>query len=204
MGIHLNLKVCRLACIIAIFATLTATVSLIIGFINMGTFHASYLVTSVGIWCGLLMFAHIFMGLLMLGSRKTTVGIFYFIVNVICLPFMIYGAIVAYEYYENFNEFRKHNENGLCREVDKKCRCSNTNGIFIFKNENYTVTKCPLYSFGEDLWITLFIVTIVNAFWSLLGMLVGFTSLCLTFARGEKYQMKHENQSMDKHNMRAT
>lgn len=205
MGILLNLKVCRLACIVAIFATITATVSLIIGFINMGTFHASYLETSVGIWCGLLMFAHIFMGLLMLGSRKTPVGIFYFVVNVVCLPFMIYGAIVAYNYYESFNEFRKYNEKGMCREAENKCRCSNqANGVLVFKNENYTIAKCPLYSFGEDLWLTLFVMTIVNAFWSLFGLVIGFTSLCVTVMRREKYQMKQESQSIDKHNLRAT
>lgn len=203
MGVLLNLKVCRLACIVAIFSTLTATASLIIGFINLGTFHATYLEASVGIWSGLLMFAHIFMGLLMLGSRKPAVGIFYFIVNIICLPFMIYGAIVGYEYYNNFSEFRKYHETGFCQQVEQRCRCSDSSGTFLFKNKDYTVTKCPLYSFGEDLWFALFVMIIINAFWSLVGLGAGFTSLCMTVTRKERYKMKQEAQPIDKHNMRV-
>lgn len=191
-----------MACVVAIFATISATATLIIGFINMGTFHATYLKTSVGIWCGLLMFAHVFLGLLMLGSRSTTVGILYFLVNAACLPFMIYGSVVAYEHHDNFAEFRKYNENGLCTVVEDNCRCSDRTGRFVFKNSAYTVPKCPLYSFGEDLWLTLFVLLIINAFWSLIGLATGFVSLCVAVMRKEKYSVPTKSM-MEPQTMRA-
>ena len=146
MGL-LNLKVCQATCVIGVIASISAIASLILGFILMGTFHATYVHTCVGIWCGLLMFLHVITSGVMLGSRKYVAGILYIIANFVCLAFTVYGIIVAYDYFKSFSDYRKYNDEGACALKLGTCRCSPVKGgmygeFYFFIMPYITTTLC--------------------------------------------------------------
>lgn len=191
-------QVVRTGCIIAILAAATSIGSLILGFVSMGTFYTSSLYSSVGIWCGLLMMLHIITAIFLLGTRKLSVGVIYTLANIICLALLVYGVVIAYDYYDAFSRFKSFNDQGLCSAKYEKCECIGitTTGVAVFK-EGFAVSSCPLFSFGEDIWMMLVAFLILNAFWCVLGIIAGLVAFgAICSRRSERKLMsKYDNNS---------
>lgn len=179
----INQRVCQFAGILTIFMTISATATVVLGFVNLGTFHTTEVKTTVGIWCGLVMFLHIFCGLMMMGTRNKIVGGLYFLVSLGCLGVCVAAIVFSEEYYNDFKMFADYNRqataNTFCDEskVDGQCSCFMNGKIQLMKG-GFQFQMCPLIHFGEDLWLCIILMSAVNALFALIGAsLIGFTAI---------------------------
>ncbi|XP_057295604.1 uncharacterized protein LOC130624055 [Hydractinia symbiolongicarpus] len=182
MTILLHKQICQATCVLAVFASIGATAAVVAGFINLGTFHGTSLKDSVAIWCGLLMFVHVFMGLMMMGTRHMYTAAIYILVNIVCLGLNVYGIFISYDYYDDFKAFREYHEKkngGVCSlpTLTSQCVCTVNGQPKSFK-DGYSVSNCLLFSFGEDLWLSILIFLCFSTLMVIMGLILGCISIC--------------------------
>jgi len=178
----LNLKVCRVVLGMAFPEILSGIGSMVVGFIVMSTFYATHLETTVGVWCGALMVLHVTAAILVYITRHYWISVIYICVSAACAALVIYGVILSYQYHGKFKEYDNFNENKLCSIKERMCSCT---GELAFDG-HYAVTECSLYKTGEGLWLVIFILSIINAVFSLIGLLCGIV-LCSKMRRIHRF-----------------
>lgn len=191
MAKKLSLTISRLVMGTAVAAALTGIASLVIGLLIMYTYSAMSLRTSAGIWSGALMILHVVVGVLVLVTRHIGFGTLYFVINLVCVPLTMFGAIIAHGYKDSFVLFGDYNDNGLCSVQQKMCLCADQTGQFVFERD-FAITNCSDFGLGGSLWLVVFILCLVNAVLSLIGLWCAMISIIL-FVRPKAFAQEEED-----------
>eukprot|EP00111_Clytia_hemisphaerica_P023540 TCONS_00069354-protein len=176
-------KVTGYACVLAILLAISACASLVLGFMNLGTFHSSEVKSHVGIWLGLIMFINIFTLLLVMGTRRFMVLSSSFIISIFCLGVCIVAIVFAIDYRNEFERFgnlnRQQVTGSYCEKptTDDQCICYENQVPQQFK-DGFKFQACPLIHTGEDMWLAMIVLAAINAFFSLGGLLLFIVGAC--------------------------
>lgn len=169
----LNLKVCRVVLGITFPAVISAIGSLVVGIIIMHTFYATNIKTAVGIWAGALMILHITVGILVYLSRHYLMNLLYLLTSIAVAALTIFGAILSYEYWNKFSDYRTHNDNKICSLQQRMCTCAGKSAF----DEHFASTDCGQYAKGQGFWLGVFILCIINAVWAVIGLVCSIVLL---------------------------
>jgi len=160
-----------------------ATALAVCGFVALGIFKNT---VSVGIWSGLPMMVPAILCVILVATRHRATGLSIFVCGVAVLAASAYHAYYVYEEIEFWEDYSKYaattNALGIksCYNRGDHCVCDNAQK---YLDSGYTVQFCDQFRLGEELFWTMFILTLIGLFFTLLTTILSLISICACTAK---------------------
>lgn len=165
-------------CALGLTELFFATALVVCGFIVLGLFNN---LSFIGLWFGLPALIPGILSVIVLGTRHTSASVLVFVTNLVIIGIGIWHSIEVYNETDYWDKYRGYAEtvssHSPCYQNGFHCVCHD---IADYNKAGYTVQFCDQFRVGEDLFWTMFALTLLtllfaamNAFLSAMSIFVG-------------------------------